>query len=525
MKIEQFRKRFADAEKRKKTNWEQLYREAMELFSPDRENFYNQQSGQKKGRQVYSSAPAIALDKASNNLHASLTPHQKKWVQLKPGRSIPKENIDRATQDLQMITSTLFDYIWASNFDLAISEFYKDLLIGTAVLMVTGTAKNPLIFNAVPLHELYIGTGPMGTIDKFFRKYKIKYSDIEATWDDAQIDAELRKMIAENPDKDVEVIEGTIPKRIKVLNRETNKEEETDGFGYYVCMAKKNSYLVDRDMPVSPWIGSRWSVLSGEEWGRGPAIMCLNDGKTLNQFIKLHMQSMEITVHPMYTIVDDGIINVSNIRLGPGVMIPVSANDGAFGATIAPLQSGGNFQAGAIEVERLENSINDQMYTDAIGSVTLPVKTATEVAIRQEELSKRIGSAYGRLTYELIKPLINACLYQLDRQNLINMNDFRVDGVNIAIDVVSPLAMGQAQDEVNNVMKYVQFAVEAFGPEAGLMLLKPDKTLQFIGSQLNLPSELRITDEEIETAKAQLAQAAQAQQQQQQMPQGAMPGV
>jgi hypothetical protein len=96
---------------KKKTNWETLYRDAMELFCPQRENFYHQISGQKKGRQVYTSAPYIALDKASNNMHASLTPHMKKWIQLKPGRLIPEDEKENAFQALQTITNTLFDFV------------------------------------------------------------------------------------------------------------------------------------------------------------------------------------------------------------------------------------------------------------------------------------------------------------------------------------------------------------------------------------------------------------------------------
>lgn len=513
MKVSAFKKRFKEAEKRKLVNWDTLYRETMELFCPNRENFYNQISGQKKGRQVYSSSPYIALDKASNNLHASLTPHMKKWVHLKAGRNIQPENKEAAAKQLQEITATLFDHIFASNFDLAASEFYKDIIIGTGAMLVNGTDKNPLIFTAVPLNELYISTGSLGIVDKVFRKYKVKYGDIKDTWDDAKISKDLQQLIDDSPDKEVEVIEGTIPKRVKLYNAELDKDVEQDGYGYYVCLSKGEDFIVERDMPVSPWIVSRWSVLSGEEWGRGPAVISLNDAKTLNQFIKLHMQSMEITTHPMYTIVDDGVINISNIRIGPGAMIPVSANDGVFGPSIAPLRSGGNLQASQIEVQRLENSINDQMYTEAIGSVTLPVKTATEISIRQEELSKRIGSAYGRLQYEFIQPLINACLYQLDRLSIINMNDFRVDGQNISIDAVSPLAMGQAQEEINNVVKYVEFALGSFGPQLGLGMLKPDQILMFMADHLNLPMNLRFTAEEAEQAKQAIAQMAMQQQQ------------
>jgi len=501
-----FIKRFQAAEKKKLVNWESLYREAMELFCPQRENFYKQIPGEKKGRQIYTAHPYIALDKASNNMHASLTPHMKKWVNLKAGRMIPEEGKEEAEASLQKITQTLFDHIFSSNFDLAVSEFYKDITIGTAAMLVTGTAKEPLLFSCVPLNELYIGTGAIGTVDTVFRKYKIPCGTIMATWDDAKLPKDLESMIKENPDKEIELIEGTIPKKYKSFDIKTEREIEVDGFGYYVCCTKYDGFFVQRDMPVNPWIVARWSVMSGEEWGRGPAVISLQDAKTLNQFIKLHMQSMELTVHPMYTVVDDGVINIQNIRIGPGVMIPVSANDGAFGATIAPLRSGGNFQAGQMEISRLEASINDQLYTEPLGAITAPVKTATEISIRQQELSKRIGSAFGRLQYEFIKPLINACLYQLDRQQIINMNDFKVDGHNIAIEAISPLAQGQAQDEINNVIRYVEFALGAFGPQVALTLMKPDEIMAYIGNHLNVPKQINFSAEEKEQQKMMLEQ-------------------
>ena len=496
MNKDTFLKKFKTAEKNKQVNWESLYREAMELFCPQRENFYNNISGEKKGRQVYTAHPYIALDKASNNMHATLTPHMKKWVNLKAGRNIPEEEKEKAQESLQEITQTFFDHVFASNFDLAVSEFYKDITIGTGAMLVTGTAKEPLMFTCVPLNELYIITGALGTVDTVFRKYKIACGVIKDTWDDATIPDDLKALIADNPDKEIEIIEGTVPKKYMSYDIKQEKEVEVEGFGYYVCCQKFDGYIVERNMPVNPWIVARWSVMSGEIWGRGPAVISLQDAKTLNQFIKLHMQSMELTVHPMYTIVDDGVINIQNIRIGPGVMIPVSANDGAFGATIAPLRSGGNFQAGQMEISRLESSINDQLYTEPLGAITAPVKTATEISIRQQELSKRIGSAFGRLQYEFIKPLINACLYQLDRLQIINMNDFKVDGHNISIEAISPLAQGQAQDEINNVIRYVEFAMGAFGPEVALTLMKPDEIMNFIGNHLNIPTDIKISEEE-----------------------------
>lgn len=498
MNKEAFLKRFKQAEARKQTNWRTLYRDTMEIFCPQRENFYQNIPGEKKGRQVYTSSPYTALDKASNNMHSSLTPHMKRWVELKPGRLISKEEKKDAEVVLQNITRVLFDHIHASNFDLAASEFYKDICIGTAAILVSGTPTQPLIFTCVPLHELYILRGPLGTIDKVFRKYKVPAGAIKDTWGDAKIGGDIAAIAKDNPDKEVELVEGVVPKRIVVNG------EERDGFGYYVCSPKMDGYLVQRDMPINPWIVARWSVLAGEEWGRGPAIVAYSDAKTLNEFIKLHLQSMQLTVHPMYTAVSDGVINIHNIRIGPGKIIPVAANGGAMGASIQPLSTGGQFNVGQLEIQRLEASINDQMYAEPLGPINMPVKTATEVSIRQQELSKRIGSAFGRLQYEFVKPLINACLYQLDRLGIVNMNDFKIDGQTISVDAKSPLAQGQAQEDINNVIQYVQFAVGAFGPQAALSMMKPDAIMDFMATELNVPLSIKLTDAEREQAKEQL---------------------
>lgn len=496
MDVQTFRKRFKSAEALKQVNWENYYKETMELFCPHREDFHNGVKGQRKGRTVYTSAPYIALDKASNNLQSGIVPPYRKWINLRPGRLIPPEAQEKATKSLQEIRDTLFDNIFASNFDIAMSEIFKDLLIGTACLMVTSTPENPIICSAVPLHQLYFRKGEKGTAETVFRKYKLPYGILKKTWYDFKTNTDIEDMIKADPEKEVDVVEGVIPKRIKFYNMRTEQEEERDGFGYYVTIKGVDGFVVERDMPVNPFIVIRWSLLSGEEWGRGPAIIALNDAKTLNQFIKLHMQSMELTVHPMYTVVDDGVININNIRIGPGSIIPVSANDGVMGATIQPLRSGGNFQAGQIETSRLETSINDQLYTEPLGNVNLPVKTATEISIRQQEISKRVGSAYSRIMYEGIIPFVNLCLYYLDKLNLININDFKVDGHNIAIDAISPLAQSQAQDEITNMIRWVEFAVGSFGPELAMTMLKPDEVMAFIGKKLDIPQEVLVTEED-----------------------------
>ena len=132
------------------------------------------------------------------------------------------------------------------------------------------------------------------------------------------------------------------------------------------------------------------------------AVNALPDIKTLNKTKELVLKNGSLAVSGAYTVVDDGIINVNNVKVQPGALIPVSSNAGGVaGPTIAPLTNGSRFDAGQLIIQDLQNAINEALFANPLGPIDLPVKTATEVALRQQELSQRIGAAFGRLQFEL----------------------------------------------------------------------------------------------------------------------------
>jgi hypothetical protein len=126
------------------------------------------------------------------------------------------------------------------------------------------------------------------------------------------------------------------------------------------------------------------------------------------------------------------------------------------------------------------------------------VKSATEIAYRQQELSKRIGSAFGRLQYELVVPLVNLLLYYLDELDLIDLGEFRVDGQIINIAHISPIAMAQDQEELNAMRTLMEIIVATFGPQVAMMLVKSDVFVREAAKRLKLPPNLVRTEAEYE---------------------------
>lgn len=493
MGAEQFLKQFEAAESRKQP-WQKTYEEAMSFAAPQRAKNH----GKNGFGQVYDSTAITAFQKFASNLQMSLVPPFKKWVNFVPGRLIDSADRPRLAKALEEIRDAFFSYLQVSNFDTQIAESLLDLGLGTgAILVQKGQNGQPLHFTAVPLAQLYLEEGANGTVGSVFRKHNVPAGTIADTWSDASLNKPLQDAATKTPNKDIELIEGTVPARIKVKDK-NGKSVEKDGFIYTVLEPKKKHVLVRREMTSSPWVVFRYSVFPGEVYGRGPLLQALPDIKTLNKTKELILKNASLSVAGAYTVADDGVVNIDNIRIQPGALIPVASNGGGVnGPTLTPLPRSGDFNVGQILIEELRRSVNDMLFADPFGSLDLPTKTATEVALRQQALAKQMGSAFGRLQFELLAPLVNRILHVLEEQGLVDLSDFRVDGGVIDIEHLSPLALAQEQSELTNLLRYGETMTQLFGPQLGLLLTKPHMFAQKVAQLLGVPADMAPTDEDM----------------------------
>lgn len=510
-KAEEICKRFEKA-KGRKALWEELYRDAQEYAAPHRETFYEQTPGQPKdgGQKVFDSTAQDSVMNGVSNLHSSLTPPMKRWIDLEAGVKLQgNPDLDLA---LDSITEVMFSHLHNSNFDTQIVESYHDVFFGTAALLVfEGTQEKPFNFVNVPLSQLYLEEGPHGRIDTAFRLFSLTARNILKQWPDAKISKDLQDCVKETPDKELKFIEATVPAKVEIFDRASNEFVEMDGYTYCVIDEKSKEVIVKREMKTSPWIIFRWANLPGEIYGRGPVLTALPAIKTLNQQVKILLQSASIATLGMYTVADDGIVNIDNIKLNGGALIPVTSNGSQMqGPTLAPLPTPGNPNLSQLIIESQQSQIKRMLFGDPLGDVNLPVKTATEVSLRQQELAKRIGSAFGKLQYELIAPLVDRLLDILDNLGLIDLGSFRVDGNTLAIKHISPLAQAQDEEDILRNLRYVQTLAELYGPQAAMSMTNPFEFSRALAKKLNVDPKLPATKEQeqviIQSLGQQLAQ-------------------
>ena len=121
-------------------NWRSLYEEAYEFTFPNKNPYWDEDTGDEGSRkniQVFDNTLNVAARKLVSKLHANLVPPSLQWFELSASPVVTKAAMKKQLAEfLQVVTSIVYNAINSSNFDLVINEFFHDLIIGTAALQI-----------------------------------------------------------------------------------------------------------------------------------------------------------------------------------------------------------------------------------------------------------------------------------------------------------------------------------------------------------------------------------------------------
>lgn len=497
----QIMEREAKAQARK-DEWRSVYEDCYKFALPQR-NLYNGYyeggvAGQNKMTNVFDSTAIHATQRFANRIQAGLFPPYKKWCRLETGSMIPADRKADAQSALDAYTEIMFDTLRQTNFDLAMGEFLLDLAVGTAVMMIMpGDETTPIRFTPVPQYLVAFEEGPFGNIDNVFRKLRLKAEAIPQEYPDAQISQQLQDVIDQSPSKEIDLVDAVIYDTDRAV------------FCYHVIWPQTQQELVYRTMRSNPFVVARYMKASGEIYGRGPLVTAIADIKTLNKTLELVLRNASIAVAGVYTAADDGVLNPQNVQIKPGAIISVARNGGPQGASLVPLARASDFNVSQIVINDLRMNIKKVLMDDTLPPDNMSARSATEIAERTRELATNLGSAFGRLINETMIPIVTRVLYVMDTQGLIDL-PLRVNGQEVKVAPVSPLAQAQKLQEVNDAMQYAQIAM-SMGVQ-GAATVSIQRLLEFVADRMGIDSKILATGEEqMQFLQAMQQQAMQAQ--------------
>jgi hypothetical protein len=486
-----------DAAKAARETWSSHLRECYEYALPQRETFTAHSPGQKKNTDIYDATAVIGVQKFASRLQAALVPPWRRWSILAPGSEIPEKEHEEVQRTLDDITKIVFNHINHSNFAQQSHEAFLDLAVSTGVMSLEESDGPDLLeFHAAPLAEIYPEAGPWGSIETVWRNHSVPARHVERLWAGATLPASVKKKAKESPDDKILLIEGTV--------------YEPKAQMYYQCVIERETEHVvfTQEYEVSPWIVFREYVVPGETLGRGRLMQVLPDVKTCNKIVEYVLRNAALSISGIYTAADDGVINPYSIRLAPGAIIPVGSNDSR-NPSLRPLERSGDIQLGALVLEDLRSRINKALFAEPFGEMDQPVKSATEMALRNQELVQDAGSAFGRMQTEFVEKVLRRVVYILTRAGKIP--PIRVDGREVTIKHTSPLARAQDQEDLVALNQYIS-TVGQLGPEVLALGTKLEDLPAFVGDKLGIDQDLLRDEAERQEMQEQAAAAAQQQQ-------------
>lgn len=483
--------------------WASLLEACYYYAIPQRNRYWRpkQFQGEFRAQRIYDTTAVEATKTFVSKLHDAMTPPGVQWGYLMLDAQYTSSNIveiEQAQMALDDYMRKLFNYIHASNFDVAINECYFDLAIGTSCLIVNqNNDQEPIRFTSVPMDVLSIEEALTGRIESWYRTWQdTKINEITQRWPKAIIPMSLELMMLDDRDAVAsKIYEGVMYKP--------------------ELGAKPYCYMVTTDMDIlfceylesNPGIVWRFQKTNNEIYGRGPIVDALPSIISLQEMARVELASANLNTFRPYMGFSDSVFNPHTFKLEPFTIIPVAPIGSGGQFPLQPLPESANPQFAQLTINDLRYQIKQLLYSDDQENAAQASKqpeTATSVQVQQQQLAQRIGPLFSRLQQEFLWPVIKRVSYILDRMGLLPMP--KIDGKLVQFKYKSPLALAKGQQEIGRFTNWVQLMQGMFGPQPTQIYVNPDTAPWILAEMMQVDKRFLNTPQGVKDATEQLRQ-------------------
>ncbi len=364
---------------------------------------------------LFDATASDAADNLAACMYSLLTPPESLWLNL------VRESPD--SPDPEIATAVLRANLNDSNFYTTVHQCYMDLVtLGTACLFMAESpigSASAFSFTAIPISDIAI------LPNAIFHTATISASEILRRYPEWTPPRDIAEKIKQDGEYQMRLVQSLV---------------DTEFTAWVDVGGDLENNIVSRGtFETNPYLIFRWSVASGELYGRGPILRALPDIKTANKVVELVLKNATIAVSGIWQADDDGVINLGNINLTPGAIIPKAV--GSSGLT--PLASGANFDVSQLILKDLRERIRHTLLADRIGLLSEKEMTATEILARNADMLRILGATYGRLLHEFIRPLCDRGLQILARRGVIEKISLHGDA---ELKYIAPIAQMVAEN-------------------------------------------------------------------------------
>lgn len=485
-----------------KDRWLALYKNLYFYVIPDRDAFnikFNYtDTGKPVTQMIWDNTAMIAAYQRANDLHGLLMPKDRVWGKyVMDPHQHDQEDIQKGQLLLDKINERLMFYLNESNLARVVGSSNLDLVGGTGVIWVESPSDDvPLYFRSIPAVALYIEYCNDDLIRNCWYVSKMTGRAVLDTFPDYK--GTQYNNLKDNPNDTYSVNYGQV---------EVGKDE------YYIYAVLDDdpfTVLWDRYSDYRQIIVYRDRVRPGEAEGRGVGIDMMPTIIDLNRIVEYSRKNMAFKANPPMFYDAGSYFNPYSVRQWAGAMIARQPNGRNPLEALQMPEYPDVYQ----HVLHMQETIQRAFMVDPLGEIQTPVRSATEVSIRENRAQRTASTDISRLINELPRQIFEVSAKILNGRGLLLKPKEVIPGFDprqLKFAFQSPLYDLQNQADLNHFITSLQIKQQFWGQSAPMISTDMFEANRFINEKLNLPQKLSVPDDQLKKTLAQAAQMQQAQ--------------
>lgn len=414
-----------------------------------------------------------ALEQLGSALHSYLTNPAERWFEVQLEGCDPRLMKDpEVLAWLGFVADTIYSCYCreGATFNLAVHECFLDLgSFGTCNLYQEWDEESSnILFSAKPLQHSYFLENSRGFVDTVHFEIDWTMRQIKQEFGDVLPPKLMQQANAPHQDRLYRIIHAIYPRTDSIPKGMLPQQKPFASF--WMCETT-GERLKESGYDTLPYHVARWTKLSGEIYGRSPAKKCLPDIKMLNAMEKTILKAGQKIVDPPLVLANDGFM--LPIRTSPGALIFKEDEE----RKIEPLITHADLPWAEDKAQQKRDFIRNCFYADLIRRAQKKAEqTAYEVQDERDEMLRLMSPMLGRVTCELLGPMISRSYYLLDQRGYIPPCPARIQGMKLRVGYLGPAARAQQGQKANalsrvfnDLVPYAQVfpdIMDVFDPDA-----------------------------------------------------------
>lgn len=505
--------------KAERLTYMERWREITHYVLPTRGRYFNltnqQQRGKKKWGPIVDLTGTTALGNLAAFMMAGITSPARQWFKLSTNSDSANNNPE-VKDWLDTAQSRLERVLASGNFYSTAQQIYEEIAaFGTGACIILEDYDDVVRFYPLTAGEYYVAMNDRGEIDTLFREYVANVAQIVRKFGLENCSDTIRGLWeSKSYTKELQLVHAIMPN--SVVQRGAFGWRGAPWIGVYYEYTDSESVLKVESYQKKPFICPRWTAVSNDAYGNGPAEQALPDIKSLQVAQMGASEAIDRMIRP--PMVAPASMESSVLSLTPNGLSFVPGLEGnPNGATIRPIyQINPPVNYLQERIESIRQQIRTTFKNDLILMVsqqesTQPV-TAAEINAKQQEKLLALGPVLERFHNEALDPVIVTTLDIMERGGLLPPRPEVLRGASLKISYVSVLAQAQRATDTASIEQFMRFigSQAALSPDV-MDVVDTDAAAEEYGDLIGINPQILRTPDQVAQIRQQKQYAAQQQ--------------